>query len=494
MCLSKGRFAMITQQNDGLYRKLPQVGELLCHPELQVLFDLYPRELITDFAREAVDDLRNRLRQEAIAAPELDEAIAELPQRIGIRVGLALAPSLRPVINATGVLLQTNLGRAPLCRQALERMAEVAAGYCNLEFDLDTGERGMRGAAIERLLLRLLATRQGIAMEKLFASKSALIVNNCAAATFLALQSLADGGEVVVSRGELVEIGGGFRIPDILRKAGAVLREVGTTNRTRIGDYAAAITPATRLLLRVHRSNFRIEGFTEQAPLNDLIALGKQRSVPVFEDQGTGCAVHLDQYGIKDQAYWPGSAASDLDLVACSADKLFGGPQCGILIGTRDIIETIRRNPLYRALRVDKLTCAALEGTLLTYLAEGEQAMPLFRMLGLPREMVERRCRAVAAKIGTDDLDATVIPTSSVVGGGTTPGASVPSYAIALRHASLDASALAAELRRLAPPIVARVNKEQVLLDLRTVAEEQDELLIRSMSTLPSDSTRSKLR
>jgi L-seryl-tRNA(Ser) seleniumtransferase len=305
------------------------------------------------------------------------------------------------------------------------------------------------------------------------------VVNNCAAATYLALNSLAEGGEVIVSRGELVEIGGGFRIPDILRKSGAVLREVGTTNRTRISDYADAITPATRLLLRVHRSNFRIEGFTERPTLQELIHLSAQSSVPVFEDQGTGCAMHLDQYAINDEAYWPESVSSGLDLVASSGDKLLGGPQCGILVGRSAIIESIRSNPLYRAFRVDKLTYAALEGTLSAYLDGNRESIPVIRMLAVQPEAIERRCHAWADALRSSVLHASVVATRSLVGGGTTPGASLPSFAVALEHTGTSETTLAERLRRVDPPIVGRTCDRRVWLDLRTVPEDQDDLLIR---------------
>ena len=371
------------------YRKLPQVGEFVSRAEMRQLVDIYSEELVTEASRRVIARLRSRLKQDAMTDVELQIDIEQLGESVALELANDRAQSLRSVINATGVILQTNLGRAPLSQAAIRRIEEVASGYCNLEFDLTSGERSQRGSSIEKVILRLLAAKAGAA-----ASRSALVVNNCAAATYLALNSLAEGGEVIVSRGELVEIGGGFRIPDILRKSGALLREVGTTNRTRVSDYAAAITPATRLLLRVHRSNFRIEGFTERPTLEELIHLGQRASVPVFEDQGTGCAVHLDDYGIEDEAYWPDSTSSDLDLVAASGDKLLGGPQCGILVGKSAIIETIRSNPLYRAFRVDKLTYAALEGTLSAYFDGNRESIPVIRMLAMQPEAVERRCHA----------------------------------------------------------------------------------------------------
>lgn len=463
------------------YRMLPQLGEFVGRDQIQQLLDTYPADLVTEASRRVIARLRSHLQQGVMADEKLEIAIEQLADSVAAELAKDRAQSLRSVINATGVILQTNLGRAPLGNAAIRRIEEVAAGYCNLEFDLASGERGERGSSIEKLILRLLANERSISVDADAASRSALVVNNCAAATYLALNTLAEGGEVIVSRGELVEIGGGFRIPDVLRKSGAHLREVGTTNRTRISDYAAAITPATRLLLRVHRSNFRIEGFTERPSLQELIHLGACASVPVFEDQGTGCAVHLNEYGIDDEAYWPDSASSGIDLVSCSGDKLFGGPQCGILVGKCTIIEMIRRNPLYRAFRVDKLTLAALEGTLSTYLDGDRESLPVIRMLAMQPEEVQRRCNRLADALRSSALRAEVVATRSVVGGGTTPGASLPSFAVALEHLSMSETTVAARLRGLDPPIVGRVCDRCVRLDLRTVPEDQDDLLIRQI-------------
>jgi L-seryl-tRNA(Ser) seleniumtransferase len=383
------------------------------------------------------------------------------------------------VINATGVILHTNLGRAPLSEAALARVVEVAKGYCNLELDLGSGERSRRDDHIEDILLRLIALLIGEPECDVASTDAALVVNNCAAATFLALNSLAEGGEVIVSRGELVEIGGGFRIPDILRKSGAVLREVGTTNRTRIEDYASAITPDTRLILRVHQSNFKIEGFTERPSLNALIALGEQSSVPVFEDQGTGCMVPLDAYGITQESSLVESLRCGPDLVAASGDKLVGGPQCGILIGGKDLIAKMRVNPLLRAFRVDKMTYAALQATLLAYLTGDTESIPTVRMLGISPKRIRQRCEEMAQALHSATLTAETVAVQSVVGGGTTPGASLPSFALAVRHDVLEAASLAATLRRLDPAVLARTQEDRVLLDLRTVPEEMDPVLIR---------------
>ena len=281
-----------------------------------------------------------------------------------------------------------------------------------------------------------------------------------------------------MSRGELVEIGGGFRVPEIMAKSGAVLREVGTTNKTRIADYAVAIGPQTKLLMRVHRSNFSIDGFTEQPTLDALVALGEGASLPVFDDQGTGCLVELDQFGLRGQASLPGSLRSGVSLLAASGDKLLGGPQSGLLIGKRDLIERIRANPLYRALRVDKLTYAALGATLIAYLSGDLDRVPVLRMMGLSADSVRQRCERIAEKLKSDRLSVEVTETRSVVGGGTTPGTSLPSYALALRLTGQGEAELAASLRRLEPPVIGRVSEGRVLLDLRTVPESDDEMLL----------------
>ncbi len=464
------------------YRRLPQVGEFLSRDQMRQLLEIYPEDLVTEASRQVIARLRRQLQQGAMSDEELDVAIEQLGDSVVAELARDRAQSLRSVVNATGVILQTNLGRAPLSQAAIRKIEEVAGGYCNLEFDLASGDRSRRGLSVEKPILRLLTRKRNTAADAGDDPRSALVVNNCAAATYLALNTLAEGGEVIVSRGELVEIGGGFRIPDVLSKSGALLREVGTTNRTRITDYAAAITPATRLLLRVHRSNFRIEGFTERPSIQELIHLGARASVPVFEDQGTGCAVHLDEYGIEDEAYWPDSASSGLDLVSSSGDKLLGGPQCGILVGKSAIIEMIRSNPLYRAFRVDKLTYAALEGTLSAYMDGDRMSIPVIRMLAMQPEEVQRRCNIWADALRSGVLYAEVVATRSMVGGGTTPGASLPSFAVALEHTSLTETTLAARLRKLDPPIVGRIRDRRVWLDLRTVPEDQDDLLIRQIS------------
>ncbi|HEY2861021.1 MAG TPA: L-seryl-tRNA(Sec) selenium transferase [Terracidiphilus sp.] len=449
-----------------MYRHLPQVGELLARPEMNDLVREHSRAAVLGAVRDALAALRDQISRGEQTERTLQFELSRLQEHVAHALQKRSRHRLQRVINATGVILQTNLGRAPLSDAAIEQIAAIARGYCNLEFDLEAGERGSRGAYAEQLLLQMLGadTRQ----------RAALVVNNCAAAMFLALNSLADGGEVIVSRGELVEIGGGFRVPEILRKSGARLVEVGTTNRTRLEDYAAAINADTRLILSVHRSNFEIVGFTEQPQLSDLIQLGAEAGLPVVVDQGTGCVVALEEHGLARQSSFLDASNSGAALVCASGDKLLGGPQCGLIVGEQGVIRKLRTNPLYRALRVDKLTLAALEATLLAYLSGRAQALPTVEMLGLGAESIRARCETWAVALQSEWMDTEVVPTESVVGGGTTPGATLPSFAVALLVRDMSADNLAALLRTLDPPVIARIHDDRVLLDLRTVSINDD--------------------
>jgi L-seryl-tRNA(Ser) seleniumtransferase len=444
-----------------LYRMLPSVNDVLLTPAFLALVEAYPRQRLLSVTRATLAIIRSEIAAGRHNVDSLSDRLAALPDEITNRVNSRERYSLRPVINATGVLLHTNLGRAPLSQEALDHIGEIARGYCNLELDLETGTRSRRDVHAESLLLRVLNVvnpeQYGVT-----------IVNNCAAATFLALNSLAEKHEVIVSRGELVEIGGGFRIPEILEKSGALLKEVGTTNRTRLADYERAVSPATALILRVHQSNFTIEGFTERPALADLVALSRRMGVPLFEDQGTGLLSSLKDFGIHGEPSLRESFEQGVDLIAASGDKLLGGPQCGLLVGRTDLVEKVRKNPLLRAFRVDKLIYAALEATLIEYLSGQPRSLPLFRMLSIPAEEVMRRCREISDQVNSA-LEIDVVPVESVVGGGTAPKATLPSCAISLRHASLSAESLAAALRHADPPIIGRISNDVVLLDLRTV-------------------------
>ncbi|HEY3703719.1 MAG TPA: L-seryl-tRNA(Sec) selenium transferase [Terracidiphilus sp.] len=465
---------------NSLYQQLPQVGEFLTSAEARELLRRHPRPLVLEAVRHTIAELRDAIGRQALSQEQLRLEVERIPVRVEAMLVARNDRAVQPVINATGVILQTNLGRAPLSEDAIRNVVAVARGYCNLEYDLEAGARGHRGAYAEELLLRVADCDSH--------DYAALVVNNCAAATFLALNSLAEGGEVIVSRGELVEIGGGFRVPDILRKSGARLVEVGTTNRTRIEDYAAAVTSETRLILRVHRSNFEISGFTEQPDVSDLVQLGADAGVAVMEDQGTGCILPLDEYGLRRQSSFLTPIKAGAALVCASGDKLFGGPQCGLVVGRQALVRKLRVNPLFRALRVDKLTIAALESTLLAYLSGKAESLPAPGMLRLSPESIRLRCAKWASALNSAHVRATVLPVESVVGGGTTPGATLPSFAVALQPPRSNADALAAKLRALKPPVIGRVHEGAVLLDLRTVPSEADETTVRTIATaLASD-------
>jgi L-seryl-tRNA(Ser) seleniumtransferase len=427
-------------------RELPAVNEVL--EELSSILERFPRGLVVGEIRRALDEMRREIRSGETPATELSAAA---------RVERALAalerPSLRPVINATGVVLHTNLGRAPLGALA------PLPGYSNLEFDLAGGRRGKRDVHIAALLERLLGA-------------PAIAVNNNAAAVFLALNELAAGGEVLVSRGELIEIGDGFRIPEIMARSGAALREVGTTNRTRIEDYRSAISERTRLLLRVHPSNFRITGFTERPPLAALVELGREAGLPVYEDLGSGCVFDLKPSGIEEPLV-ADSLAAGADLVSFSGDKLLGGPQAGILAGKPALVTRLRRNPLFRALRLDKLIYQALENTLRNLLLERWDAIPALAMIRQPAETVRARAETLLARLPR--LRGEIVAGQSLIGGGATPEQSIPTFLIALECA--DAAAAERRLRAASPPVVARIENDRLLLDLRTVFAEEEAAL-----------------
>ncbi len=461
-----------------LFRLLPSVDELLHDPQVESLAQGEGRTATIEAARTALD----RLRAD-IAAGQLDEAqvksrLDDLPYDVEQRLRRSLAYSLRPVINATGVILHTNLGRAPLSRAALEHVAEVSQGYSNLEFNLGTGERGKREVHVDRLFAKLFNTAGR--------EVSTIIVNNNAAAVLLALNSLAEDGEVLVSRGELVEIGGSFRIPDVMAKSGAVLREVGTTNRTRIADYEGAITERTKLLLRVHRSNFQIVGFTEQSSLEDLVALGHKHNIPVMEDLGSGEIFDLRNVGVKGEPMIADSLRAGVDLVTYSGDKLLGGPQAGLISGDNALVAKIRANPLFRALRVDKMFYAALEATLLAYLREDLDSIPALRMMRISEDVIGRRARQIAERLRTNcpNVQVEVVESRSVLGGGAAPGSTLPTRVLAVMSSGMNADDLCARLRQWKTPIIARVEEGRALLDLRTVEPSQEDDIVEAMQSI----------
>lgn len=424
-------------------RDLPAVHQVI--GQLLDLQTLYPLSLITSEIRREIGLVREAVKSNP-AAPIPD--IALLVRR---SLGILVAPSLRPVINATGVVLHTNLGRAPLSDSP-----QSALGYCNLEYDLEAGKRGSRDTHIQGLLRMLLGVHS-------------IAVNNNAAATWLALNELSAGGEAIVSRGELIEIGDGFRIPDIMARSGAILREVGTTNRTRIEDYRAAINERTRLIMIVHPSNFRIEGFTGKPERRELSQLAREAGIPLYEDLGSGCLAEMKPWGIEEPRVTE-SIADGVSLVSFSGDKLLGGPQAGILAGDTGIVQRLRRNPMFRAFRLDKMVLAALETTLRHTLLEQWDRIPALRMISLTADSIRLRAAALLDRL--PGIDGELVAGQSVIGGGSTPAQSIPTFLLAIRAPGL--ARVEARLRGNLPPVVARIETDRLLIDLRTVdpAEE----------------------
>jgi len=450
-------------------RRLPQVDALARDPAIESLLARIGRGFGVHLLRETLDDLRGELRSGALDPAALALRLAGLPAELERRAAVMQEPSLRSVINASGVVVHTNLGRALLSPAALRAVARAGGAFSNLEFDLEAGERGSRLVHLER------------ALGALFPGSAGLAVNNNAAVMLLALNTLARGREVVVSRGELVEIGGSFRIPEILERSGAVLREVGTTNRTRLDDYARAIHAGTGALLKVHPSNYRILGFTEEAALGELAALARERGLPLLMDQGSGNLLDLGRFGVGEPpvASLLGDGA---DLVLFSGDKLLGGPQAGLAVGSPSIVAEMRRNPLSRALRLDKMSIAALEATLLEYVrGTALTEVPVLRMIAADAETVAGRAARVAARIRAavpPPAQIEELPSGSVVGGGAWPLGRLPTTVVAVRRTGFGAASIERRLRAQVPPIIARVEDSRVLLDLRTVLVDEEEALI----------------
>jgi L-seryl-tRNA(Ser) seleniumtransferase len=438
------------------YRQLPAVETLVQAIEHRANGDAQSHEQLVDAARAELEAARRAIATGAVA-PSIEHLIGATLERSRS----AAQPSLRPLINATGVIIQTNLGRAPLSESALSAMREVGMGYSNLEYDLEAGERGSRAAHLSKLLCQLTG------------AEAALAVNNNAAAIYLALSALAFGREVIISRGQAVEIGGGFRIPDVLRQSGASLVEVGTTNRTYARDYANAIGPQTALLMRIHTSNFKLVGFVHETPLRDMAEVARAHGLAVLDDLGSGTLLPTAPYGLAPEPTVQESLAAGADLVTFSGDKLLGGPQAGLIVGRATLIAKLRSHPLARALRVDKTTLAGLEATLLAYLdGRATNDIPVWRMIAATPAGLRERADRIAAAIGSG---ATVLACASAVGGGSLPGETLPSFAVAIGGAPDD---LARRLRHGSPPVIGRIANGQLLLDVRTVLEEQEEALI----------------
>jgi L-seryl-tRNA(Ser) seleniumtransferase len=441
-------------------RLLPSVDELLQDHTLREFEQKYGHTVVVEAIRAGLDAARAAIRagNEAPMPALLLDDIGELILR-------ATRPTLVRVINATGVVLHTNLGRAPLSEDARRAMQEAALSYTNLEYDLDAGERGSRYVHAEELLKRLTG------------AEAALVLNNNAAAVMFILRAFAEGKEVVISRGQLVEIGGGFRVPDVLRQSGARMVEVGTTNRTRVEDYANGITENTSLLLRVHTSNFRIVGFTAGVSLERLSALGHERGLLVADDLGSGALVDTAAFGLAHEPMPQESLHAGADLVSFSGDKLLGGPQAGIVAGKKELVERLKKHPMARALRVDKITLAGLQATLLHYLKnEATRKIPVWQMIAATPQALEARAAAWAERWKKLGLGASVVDTQSTVGGGSLPGETLPTRAVALEMPSPDT--FAARLRQNYPPIVARIEEQRIIIDPRTILPQDEELLL----------------
>jgi L-seryl-tRNA(Ser) seleniumtransferase len=444
-------------------RNLPGIDVLLKTEAARSLIDRFGQRLTVEAARSWLEAVRRQIMdgRPCPSGPELVEGIARVLEQWA-------RPTLRPVINATGIVIHTNLGRAPLCVEALHAIQEVAAGYSNLEYELDAGARGSRYSHTEDLLCRLTG------------AEGALVVNNNAAAVLLVLFALAQGREVVISRGQLVEIGGGFRIPDVMRQSGARLVEVGTTNRTHLRDYQEALGPDTAMLMLAHQSNFRTLGFTAQVSAPELVTLARGSGSLVYEDLGSGTLLDTAKYGLSHEPTVQEVVAAGLDLVSFSGDKLLGGPQAGILVGRADLIDRLRGFSLTRALRVDKMTLAALQATLLHYLkGDAEQTIPVWRMLAVPLDELGRRARRWVNRFKPFGLDARVVDGLSAAGGGSLPGETLPTRLVAIAADTPDR--WAARLRGCDPPVIARIEDNLLCLDPRTVLPEQEDALLSSV-------------
>jgi L-seryl-tRNA(Ser) seleniumtransferase len=468
------------------FRLIPSIDQLRQRATIRALEARFGADATLDALRAAADAVRQAIARGDASLTDTT-VLDHLESRARAHLDDRFRPSLAPVINATGVALHTNLGRAPLAAAAIDRIAAIARGYSTLEYDLARGARGRRDRHAEALLRAVTG------------AEAAVVVNNNAAATLLILAALAAGREVIVSRGELVEIGGGFRVPDVMAQSGAVLREVGTTNKTRAADYAAAIGERTALILRVHPSNFRVEGFTERPELAALVAVGRKFDIPVAEDLGSGHlgvglgsgwgqvgVRHLHHPLLSGEPAVPDSVAAGVDICCFSGDKLLGGPQAGVIVGRTELVDRVRRHPLMRALRVDKLTYAALEATLAEYAAgRATETIPVQRMIAATADEIRTRADAVVAGLrAADGWRAEVLSGTSAVGGGSAPGVELPTWLVAIARGGLSADALEERLRGLSPPVIGRIESDRVLLDLRTVLPDQDLALLALITSI----------
>lgn len=462
---------VVEASSEGLFRKIPAVGRLLEHPDTAQIRRKYPHALVVCALHRLLDELRAELHSKTINEEELGQKIDGLPSRLDQLLTGWTSFSLRPVINATGVILFTNAGRAPLAREAAEHVAAIASNYSNLEFDLQEGRRGRRDFHFESRAVQL------------FQCEAATVCNNAAAAVFLILDTLAAGRKVIVSRGELIEIGGSFRIPEILKKSGARLTEVGTTNKTRLADYSSAIDEETAMILRVHPSNYKIIGFTQRPELEELVALARRAGVLLVHDLGSGCLTRTGHRFLACEPTVEESLRIGVDLLCFSGDKLLGGPQAGLIAGRKHLIERIRRNPLMRICRADKMTYSALEWTLLQYQTEAYPAtIPVWKMMRADAEEIAARCRRFLQSVKAPGLQIELREGFSVTGGGSAPEERIPTMLLAVSSENITANRLEHRLRARPIPVLVRIEEEKVLIDLRTVLPDQEEELAAALS------------
>lgn len=466
-----------------LLRQIPKIDEVLRDQRLFVCLESTSRVLVTDSAREVIEELRKRilnLSDDETFILDNDDIIEQIVERVRSK----RQKSLRPLINVTGTILHTNLGRAKLSAEACRSVTEVAAGYSTLEYNLQEGIRGSRHDHVEKLL------------KKITGAEAAMAVNNNASAVLLCLSAMTADKEVIVSRGELVEIGGSFRIPEIMKQSGAYLVEVGTTNKTRIEDYHKAVNEGkTGALLKVHTSNYKIVGFTSEASLEELVALGKETGLPVIYDQGSGLMVNLQQYGV-DEPNVPDCLKTGIDVILFSGDKLLGGPQAGIIAGKKEYIDRMKKHPLARVLRLDKMTLAALEATFGEYLDPemAKQTIPVLSMITVTPEEMSRKAEVLASKINekTRGFLAEVVETEAQIGGGSTPNLFLQDYAVAIKGKKITLDGIERHLRRYEVPVITRIKNDRILIDMRTVTEEELEIIAEALAFVEKNAARSE--
>lgn len=460
-----------------IFRKLPSVNQLLESPQLKQMVQTVNHSVVADGVRSFLDDLREQVSTES------GEVTIPTPSEIADKIANWLKteekPYLRPVINGTGIILHTGLGRAPLANSAIESVQKISEGYASVEVDVRTGERGQRIKSVEKLLCELTG------------AEAAAVVNNNAAATMIALSAMAQGKEVIVSRGQLIEIGGSYRLPDVMECSGAKLREVGTTNKTHLFDYERAINEETGALLKVHPSNFEVVGFTKTVTTKEMVALASEHGLPVIDDVGSGALIDFAEFGLMDEPVVSQSIKDGADIVLFSGDKLIGGPQCGIIIGKKKYINTILSNPLMRAMRVDKMTLAALSATLLIYRDESRARteIPILRMLSMPRENLKLRAEKVVTQLShlTEFMTCEAVEADSMLGGGSLPTQKLSTWCVALTPNDHSVDRLAAGLRNGEASVIGRVQKDKYFLDMRTVQPSQDACLVESIESYCGD-------